>query len=187
MLYAGQLVRHKGVHTAIEAVARLVNERGLDRVSLTVIGSGHPDYEAYLRDQVEKERIQPYVAFKEPVPREAMPAALHQHDILLFPSIYEEPLARITQEAMAAGLVVVGTTTGGTGELLKDRETGLTFAPEDADGLANQVAWLISHPEMARRVAHAGRQTVLGHFTLDRMLTEIEAYLLDCVALSLQS
>jgi glycogen synthase len=102
---------------------------------------------------------------------------LQQFDILIFPSIYEEPLARMTQEAMVSGLVVIGTTTGGTKEILRDGETGFTFAPEDADGLARQVTRLILDPDLCYRVAEAGRQTVLENFTLDKMVKEIEVYL----------
>jgi len=182
LLYAGQLVQHKGVHTAIEAMARLVNKRRMDQIHLTLVGSGHPEYEAFLRDLVERERLHNYVTFHKPVSKDKMPAILQQFDVLIFPSIYEEPLARITQEAMASGLVVVGTTTGGTKEILRDGETGLTFAPEDAEGLAEQVVQLISDPDLCCRLAQAGRQTVLENFTLDRMVQEIEAYLLDCFA-----
>lgn len=182
LLYAGQLVRHKGVHTAIEAVARLVNQRGMNQITLTLVGSGHPDYEAFLRDLVEKERLQEFVAFDGPVAKSEMPAVLQQFDVLLFPSIYEEPLARMTQEAMASGLVVIGTTTGGTKEILSDGETGLTFAPEDPDGLAAQVARLVADPALRSRLARAGRQTVLENFTLDRMVNEIEEYLVGCLA-----
>jgi glycosyltransferase involved in cell wall biosynthesis len=92
----------------------------------------------------------------------------------------------MTQEAMASGLVVVGTTTGGTLEILRDGETGLTFAPEDADGLAKQVARLITDPDLRCRLAQAGRQTVLENFTLDKMVKEIEAYLVDCFDKSLR-
>ena len=180
MLYAGQLVQHKGVHTAIEAMAKLVNQREIDQITLTLVGSGHPDYEAFLHDLVERERLHDFVTFHKPVSKDKMPAILQQFDVLIFPSIYEEPLARITQEAMASGLVVVGTTTGGTKEILKDGETGLTFAPEDADGLAEQVARLIIDPDLCCRLAQAGRQTVLENFTLDKMVKEIEAYLVGC-------
>ena len=180
LLYAGQLVRHKGVHTAIEAMANLVNKRKIIQISLTLVGSGHPDYEAFLRDLVEKEGLRDFVTFHESVSRDEMPAIFQQFDVLIFPSIYEEPLARITQEAMASGLVVVGTTTGGTKEILKDGETGFTFTPEDADGLAEQVARLIVDPDLCCHLAQAGRQTVLENFTLDKMVKEIEAYLLDC-------
>jgi glycogen(starch) synthase len=184
LLYAGQLVHHKGVHTAIEAMARLINERGLNHVTLTLVGSGHPDYEAFLNDLVQREHLHDFVIFHKPVSKDEMPSILQQFDILIFPSIYEEPLARMTQEAMASGLVVVGTTTGGTGEILKNGETGLTFAPEDANGLAHQVTRLINDRDLYCRLSQAGRQTVFENFTLDKMVNEIEDYLLDCFARS---
>ena len=187
LLYAGQLVRHKGVHTAIEAMARLVNKRRINQISLTLVGSGHPDYEAFLRDLVVRERLSDFVTFHEPVSKDKMPAIFRQFDVLIFPSIYEEPLARITQEAMASGLVVIGTTTGGTKEILRDGETGFTFATEDADGLAEQVSRLITDPDLRCRLAEAGRQTVLANFTLDKMVNEIEAYLMGCFVTSSQS
>ncbi|HET6598300.1 MAG TPA: glycosyltransferase family 4 protein [Anaerolineales bacterium] len=180
LLYAGQLVRHKGVHTAVEAMARLVNRRKIHQVTLTLVGSGHPEYESYLRQLVEKEHLQDYVIFHKSVSKDQMPAILQQYDVLIFPSIYEEPLARMTQEAMASGLVVVGTTTGGTTEILKDGETGLTFAPEDADGLTEQVTRLFNDSGLCCRLAQAGRQTVLENFTLDKMVKEIEDFLLEC-------
>jgi glycogen synthase len=179
LLYAGQLVYHKGVHTAIEAMASLVNQRKINQIALTLIGSGHPDYEEFLRDMVERQQLKDFVTFHKPVSRDKMPAILQEFDVLIFPSIYEEPLARMTQEAMVSGLVVVGTTTGGTKEILRDGETGLTFAPGDADGLAEQVTRLIVDPELCCRLAQAGRQTVLENFTLDKMVKEIEAYLVS--------
>jgi glycosyltransferase involved in cell wall biosynthesis len=181
LLYAGQLVRHKGVHTAIEAMSGLASKWTIDQIHLTLVGSGHPDYEASLRDLVNRWHLHDYVTFHAPVSRDKMPALLSQFDVLVFPSIYEEPLARMTQEAMAAGLVVVGTTTGGTGEILKEGETGFTFVPEDANGLAEQVTRLILDPDLRCRLAQAGRQTVLENFTLDKMVKEIDAYLVSCL------
>jgi glycogen(starch) synthase len=177
LLYAGQLVQHKGVHTAIEAMAKLVKGRGGGQIHLTLVGSGHPDYEAFLRDLVERKGLCDYVTFHGPVSKDEMPALLQQFDVLIFPSIYEEPLARMTQEAMVSGLVVVGTTTGGTKEILREGETGLTFAPDDADGLAEQIGRLITDPSLCRRLAQTGRQTVLENFTIEGMVKEIEVYL----------
>jgi glycogen synthase len=181
LLYAGQLVRHKGVHTAIDAMAKLVKERGVDQIHLTLVGSGHPDYEAFLHNLVERQGLCDYVSFHRPVSKDEMPAILQQFDVLIFPSIYEEPLARMTQEAMVSGLVVVGTTTGGTKEILREGETGLTFAPDDADGLAEQIDRLIADPSLRRRLAQTGRQTVLENFTIDNMVKEIEVYLQEVI------
>ena len=180
LLYAGQLVQHKGVHTAIEAMAKLVKESRAGQIHLTLVGLGHPHYEGVLHHLVERRGMGDYITFHSPVSKNEMPALLQQFDILIFPSIYEEPLARMTQEAMVSGLVVIGTTTGGTKEILRDGETGFTFAPEDADGLAQQVIRIILDPDLCYRVAEAGRQTVLENFTLDKMVQEIEVYLVGC-------
>jgi glycogen(starch) synthase len=187
LLYAGQLVRHKGVHTVIDAMAKLVHKHRVDQISLTLLGSGHPKYESFLHDLVDRERLREYVTFRKPVSRQEMPATLQDFDVLIVPSIYEEPLARITQEAMASGLVVVGTTTGGSREILMHGDTGLTFAPEDADGLAEQIVQLFAQPDLRCHLARAGRQTVLENFTLDNMVTDIEAFLLDCFSRSPKS
>jgi glycogen(starch) synthase len=184
LLYAGQIVQHKGVHTAVEAMARLVKRAKIHEVTLTLVGSGHPQYEDYLREMVEREGLQGFVTFHGPVSKKQMPSTLQEYDVLVFPSIYEEPLARMTQEAMASGLVVVGTTTGGTREILKEGITGLTFAPEDADALAEQIVRLLTDPDLRCRLAQAGRQSVVENFTLDRMVQEIEDYLLDCLTKS---
>jgi glycosyltransferase involved in cell wall biosynthesis len=178
LLYAGQLVHHKGVHTAIEAMSKLVNLHGKKQISLTLVGSGHPEYEAALRNLVEKERLTNVVMFRKQASKDEMPAIFQEFDVLIFPSIYEEPLARVTQEAMASGMVVVGTTTGGTQEILKEGETGLTFSPTDADHLAKQITRLILEPGLCDRLAHSGQKVVLEYFTLDKMVAEIESYLL---------
>ena len=177
LLVAGQLVPHKGIHTAIQAMAHLAHRHKIGSYSLALVGSGQPAYEAHLRALVDRAGLTGQVTFHGRVSREDMPALLQQFHVLVFPSIYAEPLARVTQEAMACGLVVVGTTTGGTQEILVDGQNGLTFAPEDPEGLASQIERLAGDPTLRRRLAEAGRRTVLERFTLDRMVAEIENYL----------
>jgi glycosyltransferase involved in cell wall biosynthesis len=181
LLYAGQLVPHKGVHTAIEGVSRLVHDQGVRDVHLTVVGAGPPAYERELHELVEARGVDRFVRFQGPADKSDMPAIFASHDILIFPSIYEEPLARVTQEAMASGMTVVGTTTGGTGEILEEGRTGLTFPAGDAGQLARQLGRLIHSPELGARLGQAGREVVSRHFTLDRMVDEIEAYLTSVV------
>lgn len=179
LVYAGSLVPHKGVHTAIEAMAILAHESQLDGVTLTLVGAGHPDYEARLKKLVAEAHLANRVHFRGRVPRDEMPAVLQEHNALIFPSIWEEPLARMTQEAMAAGLVVIGTLTGGTGELLVEGETGLTFEPENARMLAQRIKELNNNPALRAKLAQNGRSKVLQQFDIRRMIDEIESYLAD--------
>jgi glycosyltransferase involved in cell wall biosynthesis len=177
LLYAGQLEHHKGVHTAINAIAHLVNVRGNNRVRLSVVGSGHKQYVESLFALVKKERLEEYVQITGPVSKDEMPAIMQQHAALIFPSIYEEPFARMTQEAMLAGMVVVGTPTGGTKEILEDGRNGLMFCPEDPIDLANQLSTLLDDPQLCQQLAAEARQTVLAKYNLDGMVDRIEEYL----------
>jgi len=177
LLYAGQLAEHKGVHTAVEAMARLVHDHPQASVRLTLVGSGHPHYVSHLRAQVQDAGLQERVIFFGPVPREQMPYVLSQYDVLIFPSTGPEALPRMVQEGMAAGLVVIGTTTGGTGEILVDGVNGLVFDAGDAAGLAAQIAKLAAEPKLRQNLAETGRQIIIEQFTLERMVDQIETYL----------
>jgi glycogen synthase len=177
LLYAGRMSYDKGVHTAILALARLLKTEDASKVHLSIAGNGAPDYTLHLQRLVEEHGLGEHVTFHGLVSREAMPALLNRCDVLIFPSIALEALPRMPQEAMACGLVVVGTTTGGTRELLLDGETGLTFPPEDDQVLAAQLLRLAQDPALRERLACNGRRLVLEKFTLGRMVDEIEAYL----------
>ncbi len=55
-------------------------------------------------------------------------------------------MARTVMEAMAAGLVVIGSEVGGQKEILCNEVNSLTFQPEDAYGLAKQIQRVIQDP-----------------------------------------
>ena len=106
-----------------------------------------------------------------------MPEILTEHDILVLPSIWQEPLARIAQEAMACGLVVVATTTGGTAELIDDGDNGVLFEAGDAEMLASKIDNLATDRQLRFRLAKSGRKTVEERFSFERMVDEIEQHL----------
>jgi len=82
-------------------------------------------------------------------------------------------------EAMAAGLLVIGTEVGGQTEMLAHDQNSLTFNAEDAECLANHISRVRQDPQLKTRLAKAGQRMVLERFTLDRMISEIEQLLLD--------
>ncbi len=71
----------------------------------------------------------------------------------------------------------MATPTGGTTEILVDGENGLLFAPDDAEDLARKIICLEGNPELRRKLALAGRQTVVERFTKTKMVDEVESYL----------
>ncbi len=176
LLFVGTLAEHKGVHTAIEALGALAPAQRA-QVTLTILGSGHPHYEERLRQLAHTEAVVEQVIFHAPIPRASLPDFLGSYDVLLLPSIWEEPLARIMQEGLASGLVVVGAATGGTAEIIGDGENGLLFPAADAAALAAKITALVADPTLRVRLAKAGQQTAIETFALSRMVDDIEAYL----------
>lgn len=177
LVYVGRLTHEKGVHTAIEAVSLLVHERHFKKLSLTIVGDGEPAYQAFLHQLVRDRRIESFVTFMPAQPKEALPALYCQADILLFTSIWDEPFGRVIVEAMASNLIVVGAACGGAAEIMLDGENALTFPPGDAAALARQLWRLIESPELGERLRQAGSRTAYERFDIERMRTEIEAYL----------
>lgn len=179
LLYVGILAEHKGVHTTIEALAHMSPEV-LKQTRLTILGSGHPSYEERLHNLVAEHNLSAYITFHPPIPRPELPEFLGRSDILLLPSVWAEPLARIMQEGLAAGMVVVGSATGGTKETIIDGENGLLFAAEDSFFLAKQIERLWHSRELGQKLAEEGRRTAIKNFDINRMVDDIEVYL-ECV------
>lgn len=177
VVFVGSLYPHKGPHTAIEAMDQLRRINATPPVTLDILGKGHPDYTARLHALVDRLQLHDVVKFHDPIPREHLPEFLAQYNALVLPSIWAEPLALISEEALAAQLVLVGTLNGGTKELLEPGVNGLAFPAEDAKALAQQLLCLAADPALRRRLAQAGWQTVIDRFTMTHTLDEFERHL----------
>ena len=176
LLFAGAVIPQKGVDTAVQAMARIAEKFDPKAVHLTIVGAGHPDFEESLRRLVRENDIELYVTFRGWVHKKVMPQLIQDFDILLFPSTWQEPLARMMMEGMAAGLALVSTTTGGTKEFLKHGRNSLSFQAGDSEGLARQIERLLNEPCLVRRLALAGQQTALDEFDFKRMVDELESF-----------
>jgi len=182
LLYFGRLIPDKGVHTAIEALNLLKERRLADQMELTILGSGHPDYETQLCEMVRAMDLERSVRFVKKVPREHVPDILRKFDVFLFTSIWPEPFARTVLEALAAGLVVIAANVGGTPELFEHGyDASLLFPAEDAEALAERIARVSASHGLRNRLAVLGRQLVSERFTSAHLADAIEAKVNDVV------
>lgn len=172
LLYVGQLTALKGVHTAIEALKKIREDSLHTEVTLTVVGG--PDYDDRLHRLAASLGVGSGVHFTGLLPREQLPTLYRAHDLLIFPSVWDEPFSITLLEAMACGLAVVGTTTGGSAEILRDEENALVFAKEDSPGCADQVTRMLRDAALFERLRHEGRRMVEARFRLDCMVDHIE-------------
>jgi glycogen synthase len=180
ILYAGRLAPEKGIETIVAAMGKLVRDSRKRDVHLYIAGAPfNPEYENHLRSLVERSEMNEYVTFLGYLSHEEMQSRMAQFDVMVVPSLWQEPFSRSVLEGMLAGLVVVATPTGGTKEILLDGENGLFFQPGDAQELANKITRLADEPGLRIDLAHSGRETVLRRYSKDKMMDEIEDYLLE--------
>jgi glycogen(starch) synthase len=171
LLWVGRLAEDKGIFTALRAMKALPN--GID-VHLNVFGGGDAPYVQQLKDFVTANQLP--VSFQRAAMDE-MPRVYREHDALLFTSEWAEPFALTPLEAMANGLPVIGTTTGGSRELFRDRDNALTYTAGQADELAERIVRLTRDHELRARIAMTGQAEVRANYDEPRIVDQIEAYL----------
>ncbi len=176
LVFVGILAEHKGVHTTLEALNQLSAEKK-KRVHLTILGKGHEQYVKRLHRLVNEYQLAEYVTFHAPIPRDELPEFLGGFDALLLASIWAEPLARIMQEGLASGMVVIGSANGGTAETITHNENGLLFTAGNADELADRIAFLLEQPTKRRLLAESGVRTAKQMFDINVMVDNLETYL----------
>ncbi len=158
ILCVGRLIERKGQHHLIEAVKRLTDE-GID-VRLDFVGTGdaRSDNEAH----VARFGLADRVRFLGYVPREKIAQHYAAAEVFVLPS-FNEGMSVALLEAMASGLAVVVTPTGGTSELVEPEANGLIFDWADVDRLTSHLRRLAQDRPLTRRLGEVSRQRALEY------------------------
>ena len=177
VLFVGRITRQKGLPHLLRAA------RALPPEVQVVLCAGAPDTPEILAEVEElitqlRSVRDGVVWIPEMLPRAEVIALLSAATVFACPSVYE-PLGIVNLEAMACGLPVVATATGGIPEVVVDGETGWlvpieqvqdgTGAPVDADGfeadLAVALTDALSDPARAHERGAAGRERAISQFS----------------------
>ena len=170
--FASLITQYKGPQTLINALG-ILHAQGLD-FDCTLAGEA-PDAGllARCRDYVQHHGMAGKVRFAGFLDRRGLSDLFARSNVLVFPSVFQEPFGISQVEAMAAGLTVIGSGTGGSGEVLRDGVDGLLFPAEDHDALAGRLRHLVEDRAGWLRMALSGRDRARG-FTVARSVDRIE-------------
>ena len=106
-----------------------------------------------------------------------LPGIYNSCDVVIYPTIGEEPFGLVPLEGMACGKPVVVTKSGGLVESIIDRKTGFVIEKRDSKALAEKIELLLEDKKLARQMGKAGRRHVVENFSRQRMTQElIELY-----------
>jgi glycogen synthase len=160
VLFSGRFVDRKGIWQLIEAIGIVLAAAPEVRF---VLAGGHRGCPA---EQMEAwllpDALRPYrsqIHFTGWLTPQQMAEHYRAADILVVPSWYE-PFGMVVLEGMIHGLAVAAAAVGGPAEILVDGETGLLFAPGDAQALADAILRLTRDPDVRLRLAEAGAREV---------------------------
>ena len=175
-LYAGRLMRQKGLGDFAEVARRLQG-----RARFMVAGyseDGSPD--AVPVAEVERWADEGIIEWLGS--RSDMPTVIAGADVIVLPTVYGEGVPKTLIEAAACGRAIVTTDTPGCRDACQDGVNGMLVAPGDVDALEQTIARLAEDLPRALRMGVEGRRIAEERFGLDRVLTStlaLYARLLD--------
>lgn len=166
---------HNSSFRAIKRVDDVVRTFALVRKrvpesKLVLVGDGpeRAGVEALARELQVAEHVTFSGAQSEVVP------LLHQADVFLLPSQLES-FGLAALEAMACGVPVVASRTGGLPELIADGETGFLAPPSDVEAMAERCVQLLADDALWARFSAAARQAAVTHFSERPAIERYEA------------
>lgn len=179
LLAVSRMVPRKGLDTAIEAFAHLAKDDRKNAL-FVIVGGGPKSDDPELRrlaKVAEEQGVRDDVLFVGAKNRSELKYFYSAADIFLTTPWYE-PFGITPLEAMACGVPVVGSRTGGIAYTVHHGKTGLLVGPRQPTQLAHVLAFLLNNPAIRTDMGSAGLARVQALFTWERVAEGVErAYL----------
>lgn len=167
LLFAGRIIRRKGVHTLLRAFAIL--HRRLPQATLRLAGGGthsraySETYYGELTRYVAEAGLEEAVTFLGELDEPSILREYEDCSALVLSSILETASMVILQ-AMAAGKPVVSTDAGGSRYLVDHGKTGLIVPLNDEQALAEALYQVLSDEAKMREMGRQGKVLALKRF-----------------------
>ncbi|MBI4121901.1 MAG: glycosyltransferase family 4 protein [Parcubacteria group bacterium] len=170
LAFIGQLAEHKGLHTLRQAFSHIAD----NHLQLLIVGSG--PLEAEMRQWQEQDKRVQYLGR---LGNEALPQFLASIDAVIMPTKTYENSPTVVFEALAAGVPVIASDIGGTGEPVQEGKTGFLVPSGNVAALTDAINHFIKLKNSGVEFSQACTDSVAG---LDE-----DAYIKQLLALIDQS
>lgn len=165
VLSVGRLVEKKGHDTLVRAVA-LLRDRGLD-VRLRIVGEGAEW--SRLQRLVHELGVSTQITFTGPLSEAEVRAEYERAHVFVLACRELENgdrdgIPNVLLEAMAHGLPIVSTRCAGILEAVEDERSALLAEPDDAEGVADRIAQIVTDDILRSRLASGAATRVRERF-----------------------
>lgn len=118
-------------------------------------------------NQMIGEKLTQRVHFHGQLPNKKLLSLYNSSIMMVFPSVWNEPFGMPITEAMASGLPVVATDSGGIPELIQHDKTGLLVKRDDSKSLSTAMIRLLENENLCQQLGQTARTNVLTSLTFD--------------------
>ena len=173
ILTVARLIEEKGLQYGIQAISKLLKWNSELCLEYHIVGTG--PLEGELKKIAEELNLGETVRFLGSLRQEEVMREMQQADIFLLPSI-AEALPVVLMESQAVGLPVVATSVGSVSQALINGRSGFLVPERNVEALAEQLQYLIEHPEIRLEAGRIGHAFIKEHYdirNLNKRLLEI--------------
>ncbi|VVB53036.1 Glycosyltransferase Gtf1 [uncultured archaeon] len=157
IITVSRLIERKGIHHLIDAAPKVLKEN--PDTEFVIIGEG--DLEQNLKEQVKMLGIEKNIKFMGYMPHEKLPEIYANSSVFVLPS-QNEGMSNTIMEAMAAGLPVITTETGGSKELIKDGINGKIIKQNNSQEIADAIISYAQDKNKIMSHGHSSREKALN-------------------------
>lgn len=186
ILFLGNVIPRKGLHTLLEALSLLQMPQRDTKKSLLfqldVIGSlsTDPAYARAMQHKAATLGLSAIVTFHSSLDNAPLVEKLSNAHVLAVPSSYEG-FGIVYLEGMAFGLPAIGTTAGAAGEIIRDGETGFLIRPDDAPTLAARLENLAADRALLTRLSLNALERYRQQPRWEQTAGQIRQFLLEMI------
>jgi glycosyltransferase involved in cell wall biosynthesis len=167
LVYAGQIIRGKGVDVLLRALAEVKS-----KFELVILGDGNSraDCEKLSRQLGLADRVR-FAGF---VPQAELKAYYREASGVLVSSVWPEPIATIGLEVMRHALPVIAFDAGGISDWLIDGHNGRLVPWGNVSAYAGAIDEILQNKAQARAWGLAGQRLVTEQYDFGTYLSNLE-------------
>ena len=167
IVYAGQIIRGKGVDVLLESLAHV-------RVAFTCLIFGDGEYREVCEKLSQKLGLAKRVFFKGYVSPVEIAIFYRECSVVAVSSVWPEPFGAVGLEAMRFGLPVVAFDAGAIREWLTNGRNGFLVPWMDRIAFAARLEELLGDKALARQMGERGRQLVVEQYAFSEYISGLE-------------
>jgi glycosyltransferase involved in cell wall biosynthesis len=178
VLFVGNLIPRKGLHTLLAALAQLP----ANAWRLTIVGNIRvdPDYARQIRRLLDRFGMDQQVKWRGSLNDAELAQEMASSHVLAVPSSFEG-FGIVYLEGMGFGLPAIATTGGAAGEIITDGENGFLVPPEDPKVLAACLSSLVTDRSRLTRMSRSATERFASHPTWQQSMASIRDFLITLI------